>query len=582
VAHDVVSTTGDANLARATALVDALVAGGVRHACLSPGSRSTPVALALARHPAIQLQVHLDERSSAFVALGIGKATGVPAIAACTSGTAAAEFLPAVVEASQAGVPMLLLTADRPPRLRGTGANQTIDQVELYGGYVRRFVDAPLEGTPEDWSDVGSSAFAAAAGELPGPVHVNLPFDEPLVPETPFGLAERVVTDVVRITRAWTRPADVTADDPGPLETLELLRADRLLDAERGLVAIGRMPAAPLAILELADRLGWPVAAEPLSGARLPGRALRTGQHLLGSGPWMTQHRPEVVLQVGASPTTRATQRVVRTAERAIVLDRTHPDPDPDHVAALRVDADPGSIAEALLTVVAEHPPPGAAAWRASWERADAIARDAIDLALDGWDEPFEGRIARDVAAAIPSGGCLFVGNSMPVRDLDAFMAPRDGLLVLANRGASGIDGLVSTAIGVAAERGHSRPTVALLGDLSLLHDAGALLWNGRRDLDLVLVVPNNDGGGVFDFTGHATLAEHERLFVTPHGRDLAALAAAAGIGYGRVERAIDLPDVLVHAITAHGIRLIEVPVDRAANVRRHAEVQTAVDAALA
>jgi 2-succinyl-5-enolpyruvyl-6-hydroxy-3-cyclohexene-1-carboxylate synthase len=504
----------------------------------------------------------------------------VPAIVACTSGTASAEFLPAVVEASQARVPMLLLTADRPPRLRGTGANQTIDQVELYGGYVRRFVDAPLDGEPGDWGTIGTDAFVAATGEPPGPVHLNLPFDEPLVPETPVGLADRVVADVLRVTKAWTRP--VAAGDPGPLEALELLRADRLLDAERGLVTIGRMPFPPVSILDLADRLGWPVVAEPLSGARLPGRALAAGHHLLASEPWLNTFRPEVMLQVGAAPTTRVTHHAVQAAERVIVLDRSHPDPDPDHLAALRIDADPDAIAEALLTVVPEHPASGGAAWRASWDRADELARDAIDRTLDSWDEPFEGRIARDVAAAFPSGGCLFVGNSMPVRDLDAFMAPRDGLLVLANRGASGIDGLVSTSLGVAAGRGRGRPTAALLGDLSLLHDAGALLWNGSRGLDLVLVVPNNDGGGVFDFTGQAALPEHERLFVTPHGLDLGALAKIARIPHRRIDRMGELEPTLRDAIGAGGLHLLEVPVDRSANVRRHAEVQAAVDAALA
>jgi len=582
VARGVVSATGDSNLARAAALVDALVAAGVRHACLSPGSRSTPLALALARHPRIELQVHLDERSSAFVALGIAEATGRPAIVACTSGTAAAELMPAAVEASQARVPMLLLTADRPPRLRGTGANQTIDQTGLYGGYVRRFIEAPLDGGPEDWDVVGASASAAAIAEPPGPAHVNLPFDEPLVPETAADLAGRAVEDVARASRAWTRPAPEGSGGLEPPEALDLLRTDRLLDADRGLVVAGAMPSPPAAIVELAERLGWPVAAEPLSGLRRPAGALAAGQHLMASEPWTTANPLEVVLQVGAAPTTRVTQRLIGSSERLIVLDRFHMDPDPDHRATLRVRAEPDAIARALLAVVPDHPSSGAAAWRASWERADAVARDAIDGTLDGWDAPFEGRIARDVAAAIPSGGTLFVGNSMPVRDLDAFMAPRDGLRVLANRGASGIDGLVSTAIGVAGGREVRGPTVALLGDLSLLHDAGALLWNGARDLDLVLVVPNNGGGGVFDFTGQAALAEHERLFVTSHGLDLRTLADAARVRHARIGRADELMGALGDAIAAGGVHLLEVPVDRATNVARHDDVQAAVDAALA
>jgi 2-succinyl-5-enolpyruvyl-6-hydroxy-3-cyclohexene-1-carboxylate synthase len=579
VARDVVTDGGDANLARAAALVDALVSAGARRACLSPGSRSTPIALALARHPAIELQVHLDERSSAFVALGIAKATGVPAIVACTSGTAAAEFLPAVVEASQARVPLLLLTADRPPRLRGTGANQTIDQTELYGRYVRRFIEGALDGTREDWGVAGATAITAALGDPPGPVHLNLPFDEPLVPETAPGPADRATAEARIAERIWEGsdaggPPAIDAPD-----LIDLLRTDRALDADRGVVVVGGMPSPPTAILELADRLGWPVVAEPPSGVRLPGRALAAGQHLLASATWSDEHAPEIVLQVGATPTTRVTQRFVRGAERVVVVDRAHLDPDPERHASMRFDADPEAVAAALLDVVPEHPSIRAVAWRTTWEHADGLARDALDRTLDARDEPFEGRIARDVAATIPDDGTLFVGNSMPVRDLDAFMAPRAGLRVLANRGASGIDGLVSTALGIAAA---GAPTVALLGDLSLLHDAGALLWNGSRDLDVVFVVPNNAGGGVFDFTGQADLPEHERLFVTPHGVDLATLARTARIAHARVERAKDLIRALEGAITARGTHLLEVPVERAANVPRHAEVQAAVDAALA
>jgi 2-succinyl-5-enolpyruvyl-6-hydroxy-3-cyclohexene-1-carboxylate synthase len=353
----------------------------------------------------------------------------------------------------------------------------------------------------------------------------------------------------------------------------------RALDEPRGLVVAGPQPWPAMNVLSLAEALGWPVLAEPTSGLRIPGRALAAGQHMAASERWVGEHRPEVILQVGAAPTTRATQGLVASADRLVVVDRVHLDPDADHRAHLRIEEDAHAIATALLSVVPDHASSEAAAWRASWERADDAARQEIDRMLDRSDDPFEGRIARDVAATTPSVGTLLVGNSMPIRDLDAFMAPRDVLRVLANRGASGIDGIVSTAIGVAAVGG---PTVALLGDLSLLHDAGALLWNGARDLDLVLVVPNNDGGGVFDFTGQTALPEHERLFVTPHGLDLGALATAARVPHARVAQASALVPALRDAIGTGGIHLLEVPVDRSANVARHAEVQAAVDAALA
>jgi 2-succinyl-5-enolpyruvyl-6-hydroxy-3-cyclohexene-1-carboxylate synthase len=568
---------GDANLARASALVDALVAGGVRHACLSPGSRSTPIALALDRDRRISLHIHLDERSSAFFALGISKATSAPAIVACTSGTAAAELFPGVVEASQSRVPLILLTADRPPRLRGTGANQAIDQTELYGRYARRFLEAPLGGEPDQWGMTGRDAIAAAAAEPHGPVQLNLPFDEPLIPGTPTppNADRHAAPEGDASSGGPTSTSPVTE-----VAVADVERARRELDVERGVVVVGSMPAAPGHVLDLAEHLGWPVLAEPTSRLRLPGRALSAGQLLVGSVRWTSSHRPEVVLQIGSTPTTRTTQRFVSSAERLLVVDRAHLDPDPEGRAAWRLEADPDALAASLLDVVAERSSQGFPGWTAEWQHADAAARAALDATPEASDEPFEGRVARDVAATMPDGGTLFVGNSMPVRDLDAFMAPREGLRVLANRGASGIDGLVSTALGMATAG--DGPTVALLGDLSLLHDAGALVWNGRRHLDLVLVVPNNGGGGVFDFTGQAALPEHERLFITPHGADLRTLADAARVDYARIERAADLVRALEDAVAARGIHLLEVPIERTANVRRHAEVQTAVDAALA
>jgi 2-succinyl-5-enolpyruvyl-6-hydroxy-3-cyclohexene-1-carboxylate synthase len=565
-------TLGDVSLTCAWALVDELVRGGMSHACLSPGSRSTPLALALARHPAIMVHVQLDERSSAFFALGIAKATGQPVAVACTSGTAAAELFPAVVEASQGRVPLILLTADRPPRLRGTGANQTIDQVELYGTYARTYLEPPVPNLEADvvgtWRAAGRAAIGAARhGDRarltePGPAHVNCCFEEPLAPSA------STVLEPPGEQPFWgeTLPA------LGPPELRDLVRG-----AERGLVVAGPLRRHEPQVHALAARLGWPLLAEPLSHARRPG-ALAAGQALAASPTWRDAMAPDVVLQFGAAPTTRATQALVAAGRTLAVVDDGFPDPDPDHRAAITVHAPAGGVAAGLLDPDGADP---TTAWLAAWRAADPAARAAVDALLDAWPEPSEPRVARDLAAVIPDGGTLFVGNSMPVRDLDAYMAPRDGLRVLANRGASGIDGLVSTALGVAASG--TGPTFALLGDLSFFYDAGAVLWNGSRGIDLVIVVNDNDGGQIFAGLGQGELPheELERLFVTPHGADLDRLCGAAGAGHTLVERAADLPSAIEATTASGGVHVLRVAIDAERDRQRRGELRAAIERAV-
>ena len=585
----------DISLACATALVDGLVAGGATHACVSPGSRSTPLALALARDPRVRVHIHLDERSSAFFALGIAKATARPVIVATTSGTAAAELFPAVVEASQTRVPLVLLTADRPPRLRGTGANQTIVQPGLFGDYVRTSIDLPVpstEGQEAWWRQATREAFEAMFGDPPGPIHLNCPFEEPLSPSE--GAAKPSATD----ERLEWPPRSKAVLDPDEGERLA-----ELVSGARGAVVVGGWPGDIGGEARFwAEILGWPVLAEPTSTGRRPDSSLSAGQTLVQS-TWIDAHRPEVAIQFGAAPTTRPTQMFVASAETIVVADRFHLDPDPERVASWTLAVDPDALRNALgrhpvmqqgigIALTGEHTreeieqiwrgriDPAPDDWREAWRAADRVARTTMDDAMDGWDEPFEPRVARDVAAWAPDGGFLFVGNSTPVRDLDLTMAPRDGIRVLANRGASGIDGLVSTALGVAAaDRG---PTVALLGDLSFLHDAGAVLWNARRGLDLTVVVANNGGGHVFSFLPQRDLPEHRELFVTPHSVDIGGLCEAAGAGHERVERASDLSPALDRAAGAGGLNVVEVMVDADLGLRRRREMRDAVDTALA
>ena len=372
--------------------------------------------------------MHLDERSSAFFALGLAKALRRPGVVACTSGTAAAEFFPAVVEASQSRMPLILLTADRPPRLRGTGANQTIDQLELYGRYVRWFAEAPVPSNGSDrlslahrsarsrWGRPPRSSSERAHVHPPGPVQVNCPFEEPLPTE---------VAEATLHPSTPESPAEHWALDDQHRPEIEL----NLLESGRGLIVVGGLDRPRDAILDLGAALGVPVLAEPMSGLRRADRAMAAGQQLASAILDRQELAPDVIVQFGATPTSRATQGLIAASwYRIVVADTDQLDPDPEGIATLRIET-PGE--PWIPEVVGTASPTGRTPWL---EPADAAVRSAVDRLLDSWNEPSEMRVARDLAAAIPDGGTLVVGNSMPVRDLDAFMAPRDGLRVLGNR----------------------------------------------------------------------------------------------------------------------------------------------------
>ena len=559
---------GDVSLAHAGVLVDELVRRGMRHACISPGSRSTPLALALERDSRVQTYVHLDERSSAFFALGIAKVTRRPVGVACTSGTAAAEFFPAVVEAFQSRTPLVLMTADRPPRLRGTGANQTIDQTGLYGRYAS-FVELPLPQEPVGGGVIRSLVATAFAEAIQGgPIQINVPFDEPLMPEGE-------IPGIDELTGRM-KPASATSEAPGQDERAAAAETvTSAIDGTNGVMVIGALADGPLKrVLALAELLGWPVFAEPLSGCRVPAAAggatvLAAGQSLAANRSWLGEHLPQTVMQFGATPTTRASQALVAAAEQRIVVDRHHPDPDPEDNATIRLREDPETLA---ATIMARDTPLRRADddWLSTWCDGDATARVALDTALDRGRDPFEPRIARDLAAVLPSGATLFIGSSMPVRDLDLAMAPRSHIGVIGNRGASGIDGFVSTVLGAAAAAPDTgSPVYALMGDLTFLHDSGALLWLAKRGLDAVLTVVDNGGGGIFGLLAQRDLPEHERLFTTPHGLDLEELCDTAGAAYQRVEQAGEFMPSLHRAEQVGGVVVIHVPIDPTHSVRR-------------
>jgi 2-succinyl-5-enolpyruvyl-6-hydroxy-3-cyclohexene-1-carboxylate synthase len=572
----------------ALTLVDELARAGLTDACLAPGSRSAPLALALAEHPGIAVHVHLDERSAAFFALGAAKRSGRPVVVLCTSGTAAANLHPAVLEADHARAPLLVLTADRPPELRGTGANQAADQLKLYGPAVRWFCEV---GVPADdpaagryWRSLASRAWAEATGPPAGPVHLNLAFAEPLVPLDPATGSRPRWPRLAGEPAAgrpgaapWTAaPAGVRA--AGPEELAALVEAVR--NHPRGLLVAGwGVDLDPLAVDAFVAASGWPVLADPLSGSRRGPAAVSTYDGLLRAPGFAGRHRPELVARVGGAPTSKTLTAWLDPSVPQVLVDPDGGWMDPGRSAGLRLVADPS----ALLATVAERlaGPAPSRAWLEGWLAADRLAREAIDGLLDDWAEPFEGRVARDLVAWVPDGGTLVVGSSMPVRDLDAFAAPRDGLRFVANRGLSGIDGFVATALGVAAAG--DEPVAALCGDLTLLHDASSLLGAAGRPRGVVLVVCDNDGGGIFSFLPQARLPRDlfEPLFGTPHGLDLAALAAAARVPATVVEKAADLLPALDAALAGSGTRLVVVRGDRAANLARHRAVTEAVAVAV-
>ncbi|MBA2326628.1 MAG: 2-succinyl-5-enolpyruvyl-6-hydroxy-3-cyclohexene-1-carboxylic-acid synthase, partial [Actinobacteria bacterium] len=549
----------DATTAFARALVDEWARAGITEACLAPGSRSAPIALALAADDRIRVDVHLDERSAASFALGAAKASGHPAIVLCTSGTASAHFHAAVLEAHHARVPLLACTADRPPELRDTGAGQTIDQQNLYGDAVRWFCDP---GVPEDrrgvgaaWRSVAARAVAESLGPPAGPVHLNLPFREPLVPT-----GEPLVDAPGRADgRPWTEFTQARRlPDEATVERL----ASAVRAAPRGLLVAGwGTGVQPATAARFARAAGWPVLADPISGLRTGEHAISAYDALLRVPAFAEEHRPDLVVRVGAPPTSKVTNAVALAADVPQVLvdpDRAWLDPGRAAAEAVAVDDD------ALLAAVADQldRPPARSEWLDRWLAAERTARRALDELLDGWEEPFEGRVARDVVDALVAGGTLVVASSMPVRDVESFARPRGGLRFLANRGVNGIDGFVSTVLGAAART--DGPVTALLGDLCVLHDSNGLLGAADRGLDATFVVLDNDGGGIFSFLPQAELPEHfEQLFGTPHGLDLVALAAVHGLTAERVEKASEVVPAVDAAVAAGGVRLVIVPTHR-------------------
>ena len=561
--------------------VDELIRCGLREAVLAPGSRSTPLAMAFfdaERQDRLRLHVRIDERSASFTALGLAKASRRPVAVLCTSGTAAANFHPAVIEADESGVPLLVLTADRPPELRGVGANQAIDQIKMYGNAVRWFFEVGVPerrpGAAAYWRSVACQAWAHAAGAAgglglgSGPVHLNLAFRDPLTPGLPSAAAEPDWPDSLDGRpdgQPWTRFADLTARSHRGRPRDDVVE---LPWTERGVVICGDGDYDAAAVVELADRAGWPVLAEPSSGARCGPNALSAYQYLLATPEFAAARRPDVIVSAGRPGLSRPQMAFLGgSAGRHVVIA-----PGPGRWA------DPQrSATDVAAGIRLSGTPARTTAWLDGWRRADEAARRAVDAVLDEEESLTEPRLARDLVRGLPEDALLWIASSLPVRDVDCHGVPRADLRILASRGASGIDGTNSAAIGAALA--HGGPAYALVGDLAFLHDApGLALGPDEPRPDLCLIVVNNDGGGIFSDLEQAAFAgSFERLFGTPHGAGLHHLAAAFGLPYQR----LDLPEDLGKALPGTGLRIVEARTDRTAGAALRDRLRAVASAAV-
>ena len=577
----------------ARALVSELEAAGVEAACLAPGSRSTPLTVAFAESD-VTVFSHLDERSAAFFALGRAKRTGKPTPLVCTSGTAAANFHPAVIEASQSRVPMVVLTADRPPELRDSGANQTVDQEKLYGDAVRWYADLAepeADGRKLRYlRTTAARAVAEATGTHAGPVHLNVPFRKPLEPvEVPGDVPDDFTDDEPLGAKGRDGPFVRTTQGAPELAAADLGEVRRALaDAKRGLLVVGPTDGATPtrdALADLAAATGFPVLADPVSGHRFGHERVdstegeRTTEDdrsaVAGDGaPFVvggydgyldavaeSWPDPDVVVRFGASPTSKVLRNYLEAADaRQFLVDPAGEWREATFTATDLLVADPTRLAERIASEYEQDASDGDSAWRDRFADAEArywtLVRDAREKHL------FEGGVLSAVAADLPDPATLMVSNSMPVRDLDRFGEPRSAdVTVLGNRGASGIDGITSTALGAGSAT--DDPLVLVTGDLAYYHDMNGLLALARCDVDATIVVVNNDGGGIFHML---PIEEYDPPFTeqfrTPHGLDFEATGDLYDLDFERVADLSAFRETFRASVERDGTQVVEVRTD--------------------
>ena len=576
------------NTALASALTEELARCGLRTAVICPGSRSTPLALALWREPGIDARVIVDERSAAFFALGAAQATGAPVALLSTSGTAAANFHPAVCEADESAVPLIVLTADRPPELRGIGAGQTIDQLKLYGDAVRWFCEVGTHDADDSgllyFRSVACRAFWTAFGDpRPGPVHLNIPWRDPLGPEPrPEDLT--ATSTLALEGRGGDRPLTTVPPAPSPpAEPLVEALAERIEASSRGVIVAGRMRAGAQAeVAALAAATGFPILAEPTSQLRfgLHDRSLVVAAYEPIARARPEPLTPDLVLRFGEMPTCKPLRQWLGDIPEAahLAVDPRHDWNEPTRIAGAIIRARAAPLCEALVEALGERA--AGQDWSRGWLDAAAAAERVVAAELEGLDEPTEPGLHAALGRAYADGDLVYTASSMPIRDQEAFVGCGDPeVLFLANRGANGIDGLISSGIGAATAT--ERPAWIVTGDLGLFHDMNALAAIPAR-APVRIVVINNDGGGIFEFLPQAEQLERrefEALLGTPTGIEPRRVAALHGLGYTRLDRLHQL------ATLPAGPVLVEVRTDRAANLALHERLRDvagdAVQAAL-
>jgi 2-succinyl-5-enolpyruvyl-6-hydroxy-3-cyclohexene-1-carboxylate synthase len=552
--------------------VQQLIDLGVVQTVISPGSRSTPLALVMSEHPDMKVYLNIDERSAGFFALGLAKKQKKPVALLCTSGTATANYYPAIVEAYYSRIPLIVITADRPHELRDVGAPQAINQINMYGKYVKWFVDASLPesqpGIIQYVKNIVSHAVFESRKHPNGPVHMNMPFREPLVPD---------LSTVVEKAKQKRNVMQITSQTTIDQEAIQRI-ADRLQTVKKGLIVCGELyhEAFSKSVIQLAEKLQYPILADPLS-------QLRFGEHskehviegydtILKDRDLYPSLQPDVILRFGAMPVSKSLFLFLKEQPHTeqIIVDHGGGWRDPTLIAEQHLFCDEQYFCDELVKRLEKNEDD---AWYLRWKKANDLTRTLIlDGVVDESDSLFEGKLYIELLKWLPEECNLVVGNSMPIRDIDTFFYSSEKKIhIYANRGANGIDGVVSTAMGIGAAS--SFPTYLVIGDLSFFHDLNGLLAGKLHQLNITILLVNNNGGGIFSFLPQADEKKHfEALFGTPTDLDFRHAAAFYGANYVKVSSWDELACELKRT-NQNGVNIIEIPTERYTRVKSHRKI---------